>query len=50
MADSEKPTISAGEQTLMNGKSDRLAISAANAVFPELGGPMKHQITQRTKN
>lgn len=43
LADSENPTISSGVQTLTNGKSDLLAISAASAVFPELGGPRVNQ-------
>jgi hypothetical protein len=39
LADSVKPTISSGEQTLTKGKSELLANSAARAVLPELGGP-----------
>lgn len=39
LAVSVNPTISSGEHTLTNGKSDSLASCAAKAVFPELGGP-----------
>lgn len=37
--DSVKPTMSSGEHTLTNGKSDIFASCAARAVFPEFGGP-----------
>lgn len=39
LADSVKPTMSSGEQTLINGKSEFLASIAANAVLPAFGGP-----------
>lgn len=36
-----KPTISSGEQILINGKSDKRASFAANAVLPLFGGPSR---------
>lgn len=48
LADSVKPTISSGAQILMNGKSDRSAILAANAVLPLFGGPSKRIDTKPT--
>lgn len=40
LADSVYPTMSSGEQTFTNGKSEFLASIAARAVFPAFGGPM----------
>lgn len=45
-ADSTKPTMSSGVQTLTNGKSELLAICAASAVFPLFGGPSKRTDTR----
>jgi hypothetical protein len=39
---SEYPTIFSGDTSLIKGKSLELAILAANAVFPEFGGPICH--------
>lgn len=46
LAVSVKPTISSGEQTLMNGKSEFLASCAAKAVFPAFGGPSRSTDTK----
>lgn len=45
--DSVKPTMSSGEHTLTNGKSDIFASCAARAVFPEFGGPSNNKTHYR---
>lgn len=45
LAVSVKPTISSGEHTFINGKSESLANCAASAVFPEFGGPSNNTDT-----
>lgn len=42
LADSLKPTIASGETSLMKGYCEAWAIVAANALFPEPGGPGRH--------
>lgn len=48
LAVSVKPTISSGEHTLINGKSEFLASCAAKVVFPAFGGPSKSTDTKPT--
>lgn len=45
LAVSVNPTISSGEQTFMNGKSESFANCAAKAVLPEFGGPSSNTDT-----
>lgn len=42
---SENPTIVSGDKSLMKGYPEAEAIVAANAVFPEPGGPCKRMLT-----
>lgn len=46
LAVSLNPTISSGEQILMNGKSERSANLAASAVLPAFGGPSNRMDTK----